>query len=196
MGWFRNRKNKYEVFWNWFTENEETYFQLDEDNLEKNMNQLYSRLQKMNKDFAYEFSHELIDGKREFILSADGMVESFDDVMELYESAPELEKFELIAFRQPSDSEVKIDFGDITLTRDDVYFHLIDPDTNELVIYIKGFNEELENEFISVCFILLDSVIGEYYVATELGELEFAEYTEQVEARPIAELADALGLEL
>ncbi|MFC4712082.1 hypothetical protein [Planococcus dechangensis] len=195
MGWFGNRKNKFDSFWNWFVENEHTYYELGEQNREKEMNVLYNRLQKVNKHFAYEFSHELIDGKREFILSADGMVEAFDDLLDLYDSAPELERFKIIAFRQPNADEFTVTFGDVELSRDDVYFEIVDEINKDVVFYIKGFTETKEDEYIAACFILLDGVIGEFYVGTKLGTLSFEALKDGQTHIPVSELADVLKLD-
>lgn len=184
VGWLKGRKNKFEAFWNWFVEKEQIYFELDEAKREKEMNGLYKRLQKVNKHFAYEFSHELIDGKREFIISAEGMTEAFDDVLELVNAAPELERFDIIPFRQPREEGAVVSYGEVEITGDDVFF--TDNTGNwDLTIYAKGFTDANKDDYIPAIFILLDSLIGEFHVGTKIGEIVFTAYEEQAEAEPI-----------
>lgn len=191
MGWWSGRSNKFESFWEWFQENEETYFEFARATREKEMNQLFKRLQKVNKHLAYEFSDELIDGKREFIISAEGMTEAFDDVLELFGAAPELERFEIIPFRQPSSEGIAISYGEVDVTWDDVFF-TDDSGNLDLTIYAKGFTDANKDDYIPALFILLDSVIGEFYVGTRIGEIVFKTYEGEPEARPIADLRAAV----
>ncbi|MBP1081517.1 MULTISPECIES: hypothetical protein [Bacillus] len=74
-------------FWNWFEKNSEDYFQLKESRYESLFNKLHSQLSKINPDLVFEFSAELDSGKREFIISADGIVAAFPDVIRLVEAA-------------------------------------------------------------------------------------------------------------
>lgn len=191
MGWWSGRRNKFESFWEWFQENEETYFEFARATREKEMNRLFKRLQKVNKHLAYEFSDELIDGKREFIISAEGITDAFDDVLELFGAAPELERFEIIPFRQPSSEGIAISYGNVDVTWDDVFF-TDDSGNLDLTIYAKGFTDANKDDYIPALFILLDSVIGEFYVGTRIGEIVFTGYEGEPEAKPIADLREAV----
>lgn len=189
MNWLPKRKNKVAAFWDWFTDNEEAYFELDDSGRDKLFNQLEKKLHKVNRHLAFEFGESLVAGKREFIISADGVVEAFDDVIDLVDNAPSLSNFDIIGFRQPHDEEFSIVYGDIELAWDDI-FCTFEKDSDEvnLTLYIKGFTEENEDEFISASFILLDTVIGEYNAGMRIGEIEFTSYEGQPDVRPIKEL--------
>jgi hypothetical protein len=71
-----------EKFRNWFSRNSESYlhFEKDQDNLFKN---LKSELDKIDANLVFEFSPFFIDGTREFVLSADGIKNSFPVVTSL-----------------------------------------------------------------------------------------------------------------
>lgn len=193
MKWLPTRKNKVDAFWQWFSDNEESYFELAEEEREELFDLLHRKLKKVNKHLAFEFSAEPEDGKREFIISADGMVEAFDEVFDLHETAPELERFTIIPFRQASDEEVSVNWGDMELTRDDVYYTALrDLEREEvsLNLYIKGLTEENNEELIPVVFILLDSVIGEYNMGVHVGNIEFRPFEAHPKARPIKTLKE------
>jgi len=177
-------------FWSWFEKNSEDYFQLDEKNYDLLFNKLGLQLSKYHKDLTFEFSIEMNQGKREFIISAEGMVSAFPAVIKLVEEAPSLEKFNVVAFRQRQDSEQEIYFEDIVLNTEDIFFTYREDkqmDCLDIVIYIKGYSEE-NDQFIAAAFIMLDSLIGEYDVGVKLGEINFEPYQEEKEAQPILKL--------
>ncbi|MED4255812.1 hypothetical protein P4689_24765 [Priestia megaterium] len=177
-------------FWSWFEKNSEDYFQLDENNYDLLFNKLGLQLSKYHKDLTFEFSVEINQGKREFIISAEGMVSAFPAVIKLVEEAPRLEKFNIVAFRQRQNSEQEIYFEDIVLNTKDIFFtYREDKQMNclDIVIYIKGYTEE-NDQFIGAAFIMLDSLIGEYDVGVKLGEINFEPYQGEKEAQSILNL--------
>ncbi len=189
MNWLPKKKNKVAAFWEWFADNKEAYFELEDSSRDKLFNQLEKKLHKVNRYLAFEFSESLIEGKREFIISADGVVEAFDDVIELVDHAPTFKDFDIIGFRQPHDEEFSVVYGDVELAWDDI-FCTFEKDSEEvnLTLYVKGFTEENEDEFISASFVLLDTVIGEYNAGMRIGEIEFISYEGQPDVRPIKDL--------
>ena len=177
-------------FWSWFEKNSEDYFQLDENNYDLLFNKLGLQLSKYHKDLTFEFSIEMNQGKREFIISAEGMVSAFPAVIKLVEEAPSLEKFNVVAFRQRQNSEQEIYFEDIVLNTEDIFFTYREDkqmDCLDIVIYIKGYSEE-NDQFIAATFIMLDSLIGEYDVGVKLGAINFEPYQKEKEAQPILNL--------
>lgn len=190
MNWLPKRKDKVAAFWEWFADNKETYFELDDSaGRSKIFSQLEKKLHRVNRHLAFELSELLVDGKREFIISADGMVEAFDDVIDLVDGAPDLPLFTIIAFRQQQEEEVSIAYGEIELAWEDIFctFEKASDEVN-LILYIKGFTEENEDEFVSASFILLDTIIGEYNAGMRIGEIEFTSYEGQPDVRPVKEL--------
>ncbi|ANU26381.1 hypothetical protein [Planococcus versutus] len=191
MNWLPMRKNKVAAFWDWFVTNKAVYHKLDDKNSDKRLNQLQKKLQKVNQHLTFELSDLSEDAKRELVISADGMIEAFDDVIELVEQAPELDAFKVIAFRQQQTEEVSIDYGDIELSWHDMFYTVEKQESRDdfnLTLYVKGFTKENEDEFVSASFILLDTVIGEYNAGMCIGEIEFASYERQPNLLPIKEL--------
>jgi len=184
------RKLTAKEFWSWFERNSEDYFQLDENNYDILFNKLGLQLSKYHKDLTFEFSVETSQGKREFIISAEGMVSAFPAVIKLVEEAPSLEKFNIVAFRQRQNNEQEIYFEDIVLNTKDVFFtYREDKQRNclDIVVYIKGYTEE-NDQFIGAAFIMLDSLIGEYDVGVKLGEIKFEPYQEKKDVQSILTL--------
>ncbi|MED3729633.1 hypothetical protein HPB58_09850 [Priestia filamentosa] len=68
-----------------------------------------------------------------------------------------------------------------------MYFSPIQMNVLALVIYIRGYNQR-NDHFIGAAFILLDSLIGEYDVGTQIGQITFEPYQEQEDIHPISNL--------
>ncbi|MFE4133508.1 hypothetical protein [Peribacillus sp. YIM B13482] len=143
---------------------------------------------KINPNLVFEFSVELIDGRREFIISADGNLSAFPAVKGLVKEAPKMESFKIIAYRQRGET-FNIQFNDIELKPEDVFFcyKTADAETIELDLYIKGFNPD-NDDWVGATFLLLDTLIGEFNVATKLSEIEFHSFEVYSNLRSITEL--------
>ncbi|WNS77903.1 hypothetical protein RRU94_05340 [Domibacillus sp. DTU_2020_1001157_1_SI_ALB_TIR_016] len=184
------KKDQAALFWQWFKEVQQDYYQLSEENYEPLFNQLEKKLRKVHKDLAFEFSADLINGKREFIISADGVEELFPVVRELVDQAPSLNGFDIIAFRQPSEEGCHISIDGLTLTDEDVYFdYLYDPEAElvDLRFFIKGFDAE-NMAYDQAVFIMMDTVLGEYDAATKVGSIEMRKLHEKEGLYSISEL--------
>ncbi|PSL41654.1 hypothetical protein B0H99_102338 [Planomicrobium soli] len=193
MNWLPKRKDKVVAFWEWFEANGQSYYELTDDKTEKLLTQLDKKIRKVNDDLAWEFSSELVDGKREFIVSADGIVEAFDDVVHLVKAAPELPGFEIIPFRQARNDDFSAECNGVKLTMDDIFYsHEIGEQTQliHLCLYIKGLTAEQEEEYISLALVLLDSAIGEYNVGMHVGEIEFERYKYNRGVKPLDTLKE------
>jgi hypothetical protein len=185
-------------FWIWFEKNSQDYYQLKEEKLNSLFYKLDKQLSKINEDIAFEFSADLIDGKREFIISADGILSAFTDVIDLVEKAPKLDGFKIIAFRPKSDVDdiSTIEYEDISLGPDDVFFtYRKNGDTLDIVLYLKGYDSDFE-EWENAAFILLDTIIGEYDVATKIGSIDMLPYKGSPNLKPILELPSLIDREV
>ncbi|KZO00875.1 hypothetical protein P4T04_04930 [Bacillus badius] len=184
------KKDQAALFWQWFAEVQQDYYELPESELERLFDQLDKRLGKVNKQLVFEFSAEPVDGKREFVISADGLEEAFPAVIELVDKAPQLDGFRVTAFRQPSDEEYEVALGGITVSSEDVYFdYLYDPESGlvDVRLFIKNFDPENE-AYDDAAFIMLDSVLGEYDAVTKLAAVELRKLHETEGLYPIREL--------
>lgn len=95
MLWTTKFENRFEAFWDWFKVREETYWDLQLADRDKELDNLTKRLQRVNPHISCKICGELTNGKRQLVLSAEGKVEAFDDVLNLEMAAPELQKFEI-----------------------------------------------------------------------------------------------------
>lgn len=162
-----NRKaEKIDEFWSWFKNNHEEFYNLDHlkmNELEKSFQKLDNHLKPLNESLTYEISPVLENGKREFVLSADGVRDAFSDLLYLFKRSPNLDNWEFIPFKQGFDGDPQLEFNNgYKLSWDKVMFE--SRETNEglsIDFYIEDYNEKDKNFGIGLV-ILLDSYLGEY----------------------------------
>lgn len=162
-------------FWNWFIANEHTfYYGTEEDSLRDELFlELDTKIKEISSDLTFEFSPILEGELKQLTISADGLKEAFPAVIELIKQAPKHPHWEFIAFRQRVDSmDLSIEMGDVKMEMSDIYFRFAEVgDTLGLELNIRNFKDS-EQEKLAV-FILLDSLIGEYDVVTQVGWIEW-----------------------
>lgn len=189
------KKDPIEKFWQYFIDHEKKLYNLREDDIEKIYGDLYRLINKVNNQLTFSTPVALINGKREFTIKASSIGKNFPDVIRLVDAAPAMEKFTIIAFEQRNDGEDGTTVNDIMLTRDDVFFnYTYDQEYTAffLKLYIKGFEEE-NDDYYQVTFDLLEIVIGEYVLGTEIIEIEFNKFYTADDLLPINDLAKILA---
>ena len=189
-----------EEFWKWFQQKSE--FLMDIDNIdpikaEDLMNEFERVLASYSEGMSFEISGLDANG-RTIIFSAEGDEDFFDDVIQLCENAPVLDFWEIVAFKQPQGSKVKIKFENYVLNSKDLWFIPMENEEDDieekigLEIAIKGYNEEDEDQLIAV-YSLIEAMIGEYDCTTLLGYFELCEMPESPELDgfiPLTELPE------
>lgn len=165
-----SKKSVQEYFWDWFKKNSDAlfHFECNQDFLFRN---LKTELNKIHSDLVFEFSSILKNGKREFVISADGIKSVFPIVKDLVENAPNLDKWHIVAFRQPRKGITQITYDNLILNFEDVFFRFgKDNGHIALELNIRGFYES--PEWTVAIFILLDNVLGEYNTEMSLSRID------------------------
>jgi len=163
---------KVNEFWNWFVQNEEEYYTMDHTKVEE-MNLLFDKLQDrlipINPSLVFEFSPILENGKREFVLSADGHKAAFADLLFLFKRSPDHNNWDIIPFKQAHEGDPKIEFNNgYKFSWDKVKF--TSEETQEglsVKFYIKDYDPD-QDVFGMGLFILLDTLLGEYDAVTQI----------------------------
>ena len=146
-------------FWAWFEKNEDMLFHFER-NQDSTFEKLNAAMSKVHPDLTFEFG-PVFDGKREFVISADGLKDAFPSVESLYASAPSLSRWTFIKFR-PRQSAMTIKLGDLKLEPDDLEV-AIEADGNKagFTVFVKGYDESQKSQFGQAVFVMLDHAIGE-----------------------------------
>lgn len=179
-------------FWQWFRSNSYSLAQVRTCQ-EPVANQLVKQLNKVHKGLTFLFG-PVVDGRKEFIISADGDRKLFPNVQELVKAAPDIPGWKIIAFRPPVQyiSEFTLTFGSMEFGADDVWFSSQRSGSMfELDLFLRipaGIDKDTISQ---AAFILLDHAVGEYNVETKIGRISFNLLPNDPIAaglRPLAEL--------
>ena len=114
------------------------------------------------------------------------------EVQKLVNSAPEMEKWNVVAFRQPSSAINEVVCQDIKLCKDDVYFYYLDGHSKsklDLKFYIKSYDAN-DPRYLNCLFLLLDSLLGEYEVMTTLGTMEYDKLPEDLKTKSLISIKE------
>ena len=165
-------------FWKWFIKSESKIY--SSDNNAPILNELSKKLSEYKDGITYELTVE-DNGKKQFIISADGIKENFQDVISLYKKAPQLKRWEIIAFRprMKDFSQITLNYGSKEFDPKNIWIHpIIEGENFDMIIYHPEFTEGDKNIIISGIYILLDTALGEYDVATGIRYLDFQKLPE------------------
>jgi hypothetical protein len=170
-------KTKEEQFWAWFEEHQEILFEINHEQYEW-YDALGQQLMAVNEGLTFEFSSNELHTKKDLFISADGMNKIFPVVIKLVQSAPQLDKWNIKAFRQRIQNQnISIQINDIELCYQDMYFsHQPDFDKIGLKIHVRNFIDN--QDYVSGIFIMLDALLGEYDVGTQISFIEWQKLDE------------------
>ena len=194
------KRTKFEEFWEWFSEHEEFI----RNNLEQNTDEVASlvteKIKTIHPNIYFEIPFLVTNDKRDFIISADGDYDVFDEVIDLCDIAPTYTHWNIIPFRPRTYQEDQtIDMDGITLSYEDIYFQYDLTDLPiDVNVYIRGYDGK-DNRFIHAYFILLDTLIGEFDAVTVIGETSVHTLTEEdipnlIPIKKIRDLVDDLSV--
>jgi hypothetical protein len=171
MAWFK-RAAPEERFWEWFEQNSARLFAFEADR-DRVFGELKAALSKVERGLTFEFG-PVRDGRREFIVSADGIRDRFPAVQRLVAAAPALAQWTVIPFRPPKSLDMVIEYDGQRVGANDVWFKSED-DAGRigLTLYLRGLTEQNKQSLAGAAFLLLDSALGEYAVETRVGFIEW-----------------------
>src|SRR5262245_19485759 len=192
----RSRKSPEARFWEWFAQNTSDLLEVRTAR-EPVVDELAKQLRQVRDGLTFEFGPDR-DGRREFIVSADGNKKLFPTVKRLIALAPDLKEWLLIPFRPAKKMEgMALRYGDIELSGDDIWFtHEGAGRKIHLELYLRGFSEETQQVLGGAAFLLLDGTLGEFVVETRIGGIGWHALPDDPAAqglRPFADLSSVVS---
>jgi hypothetical protein len=158
-----------EAFWKWFQKNDNSLFNFEKDR-ERTFDRLATEMHKLNPYLAFEFGPQQ-DGRREFVISADGIREAFPEVEALYKAAPSLPRWKFIKFR-PRRKPNDISYGGVSVKALSVSV-LVEQNGQmaDITVFIPGYTQAAHKTYAAIAFLFLDHALGEYDVETRVGQV-------------------------
>jgi hypothetical protein len=179
------------AFWDWFQENSLSIHKHLETDTENIALDIKSHLQQIDPNLEFEIPFEYDSINRPFIVSADGDADLFPKVIAFVESAPMINGWDIIAFRPRLHQRNQvIDLDGLALDYHDIFFHYeIHKNSLKLDVYINGY-DQVDQRFVHVYFLLLDSLIGEFDSVTMIQETTIHPLREKKGLHSFPELLD------
>ncbi len=173
-----NKNLYYEFFWKYFSEVQRELLDLEDLNTrerEEIFRQLQIRLMVIDKNLGFEISRKK-GLKREFIITANGVFDSFPIVREIVENAPKHMLWEIKPFKQRIDETFGIKIGNIDISSNSIFFDITpnieNKDLLDLKVYLENMDKIPKNYQREIIYQLLDGIIGEEDVETCIGIIE------------------------
>jgi hypothetical protein len=160
-------------FWKWFSRHEDRLAGAAASDPIRFLGNVVRRLRRVHRSLVCELGPEA-DGKRQFVISADGNKTAFPVVVELASMAPPLRRWTIVKFRQRNQDldEFTLRFGEIEIKPSDVEVHA-EPvgEVIGLMLFIRGCTGS-DDRYARAAFILLDQTLGEFDMETKVGPVE------------------------
>jgi hypothetical protein len=160
---------KEDKFWAWFLKNKNKILNIPNDH--SFINEIAIKIKDYNRILTFEIGGGP-DGPLEFVISCDGIREGIPIVEKLGDSAPQIEGIKIFKFRQPKKDSLEVKIGDLKLSADDIYIQYKIDKIIHLQFFIKNYDVH-DQRYGQIAFILLDNLIGEYFVMTKIGNIDF-----------------------
>jgi hypothetical protein len=182
-----------ETFWNWFLQHEGELLDFEAD-VERIFELLAAEMQKVDANLTFEFGPK--EAKREFVVSASGIKNSFPAVASLVGAAPDFAHWRITAFRPRRTVHGIVEFRGKRADPDKIQFSLLDNGRIAGIrLFIPGFQDG-DADWRQIGYLLLDDVLGEYDVESRLGLIKMYSPDSCTEEKrpPIKELPSAFDL--
>lgn len=188
-------------FWNWFQQNEKTFFKVvkTHKDIEKDFfNKLSPKLAEL-KDVYFYLTGMFNENTAELILTADGNAKNIVFVEELVEQAPNINGWKFTALKPAMGIEnVSINMNGYTFDSENLSFYSNDypgyPDEIDICVIHNERTEDNKQEIGNGTYIFLDNYLGELDFLNNIDNLKIiSKYEAEKELVPIAKLKDFLS---
>ncbi len=157
-------------FWHWFINNEELLYNFEK-NKESIFQQLSVEITKVHPDLSFEFG-PIKDGKREFVVTAGGLISAFPAVELLCTKAPLFKKWVIIKF-QPRREPTIFNIGGFQVKPEDIEIAIVQDNSKVgLTIFVQNYDKSKYTQFKQAIYMVLDQAIGEYDMETKVGFID------------------------
>ncbi|WP_299615033.1 hypothetical protein [Pelagibius sp.] len=179
-------------FWKWFQKNEERLFSFEQAQ-EAIFDELSRQMTAVDPNLTFEFSPVLEDGRREFVISAGGIKDSFPAVEALAAEAPSLPRWIWVKFRPRRAFAMALRLDDREISTEQIRYAMFkDGDLVGLLLFIEGYNDAEKTAFQQIAYLFLDHFLGEFDVETRVGFIEVGSNDNEYfsESRPLTDFPE------
>ncbi len=197
--WFTGKKKQSDPaadFWLWFAKRRAALRAIPIDEIARSplIGELKKALEQVHPSVTWLMG-DGDDGKRELIISADGILEAFPAVHAICDAAPPLDDWIITRFRPRWPEFGPITMNGVTVAPEAVRV-LLSPDRNPdklmATIFVPAHDPAEDRVYHSIAMLFLDQSLGECDVETRVGVLRLRSPTDEgyTEAEPVPGLAE------
>ena len=162
------KKDPVEEFWNWFSSNEERFFEgkSGSSDQDKHLGELISHGRKVAEGIAIELE-PVKDGLAKMTISANGNISLFPLVEKMVSKAPRIPRWKFLAFRQRVSKDealglaLKMD-GVVLAANELKFLPVIHGSILDVIIYTEKLTPENKDMVSYGCLLIVDHILGEY----------------------------------
>lgn len=195
----KKHMKKINIFWNWFQDNNQTIKNLFNDTPE-NQKHISFWLSKNLSYYCKEIDFMIVlpvdknKNKSEFIITANGNPEYFNQVIDLVDNAPKLKNWKFIAFIQPMERIDKLMkglddpyiFHEMTLKASELTFLPLEyhelSQKVDIVVFLKRYNLYCGTKTLQeAIFIIMQDIVGEKSLYQNVNFVQLAQEPDNTE---------------
>ena len=149
-------------FWKWFKNNESQLLQLLSEDPACYIDEVTSRIRRVPPGFNVETVLDHESGAAELAVSADGDPNKIGHVLMLVRSAPVMDHWKIVAFRQRGEAKSVVFQGTEISIGDLSFKGSIDDQMLKVTFYIDRLKHGVDDPLAGAALLLMDEAIGEY----------------------------------
>jgi hypothetical protein len=166
-------------FWDWFSANNAKYYFLedaDDEVQEELLDSFLEKLQSYSRGLYF-----LVGGSpnedKELIVTAEGNLAYFNDVINLVNAAPKLENWNIIAFKPAEGLDFKTEYNNVELDPHKLWFLPLKNNENTKQLGIRiGVNQVIsaaeKKDYLFAAHIVIDTILGEQIGARDIDYVD------------------------
>lgn len=161
-------------FWDWFKVNNSQFFFLNQINNNEEKERIMNVLQEKLAEYCQSLYFEIgghPDESQDLIISAGGDTAYFQQVEHLVNAAPQIDNWNIIAFKQPVNENFKIKYGNVSIDTERAWFNIQEGKDQgvDIDIVFENYQSKHHEEYLSVSRIILETILGEKIFNEKIG---------------------------
>jgi hypothetical protein len=172
-------QKKIKRFWEWFEKNNQKFLFLNDTTdyaKQKLLDEFLSQLHLFNKNLFFIIGGDPNNSKMELIITADGIVEYFQNVEDLVKMAPTLKDWKITAFKPAMGPGFRTEFRGHEFDPEKIIFIPLNnkqnPQAVGLHICYPDYSKEQREIFVQGTDIMIDALIGEKATALDIHYMD------------------------
>lgn len=181
-------------FWEWFEQNQAQFLfvhQVDELEQQRMLNEFTQKLKEFNPELYFVIG-TVTESDQELTITAEGNKDQFLSVLELVNCAPDINGWNIIAYKQPKGVDFTIEFKEHVIDPRNLYFRPLatkaDPSALGIRVALPNYTQSNREQLMDVTYLILDTLLGEISFAEDISYIDIIGMSEDMNESPFIPL--------